>query len=112
MMERAEARVPPPECDLVMKGGITSGVVYPSAIRKIAGRYRFRNLGGASAGAIAAVAAAACEYRWNQGQPAAYEALGEVSDEITKQGFVLSLFQPTAAARPAFDVALRFVTSK
>ena len=42
------------ECDLVMKGGITSGVVYPSAIRKIAGRYRFRNLGGASAGAIAA----------------------------------------------------------
>jgi predicted acylesterase/phospholipase RssA len=100
------------ECDLVMKGGITSGVVYPSAIRKIAGRYRFRNLGGASAGAIAAVAAAACEYRWNQGEPAAYDALGEVSDEITGQGFVLSLFQPTPAARPAFDVALRFVTSK
>ena len=100
------------ECDLVMKGGITSGVVYPSAIRKIAGRYRFRNLGGASAGAIAAVAAAACEYRWNQGEPAAYDALGEVSDEITQQGFVLSLFQPTPAARPAFDVALRFVTSK
>ena len=24
------------ECDLVMKGGITSGVVYPGAIRKIA----------------------------------------------------------------------------
>jgi hypothetical protein len=63
------------ECDLVMKGGITSGVVYPSAIRKIAGRYRFRNLGGASAGAIAAVAAAACEYRWNQGEPAELSGL-------------------------------------
>jgi hypothetical protein len=50
-------------CDLVMKGGITSGVVYPSAIARLAGQYRLRNIGGASAGAIAAGAAAAAEYR-------------------------------------------------
>jgi predicted acylesterase/phospholipase RssA len=41
-------------CDLVMKGGITSGVVYPPAIFALAGQYRFKNIGGTSAGAIAA----------------------------------------------------------
>jgi hypothetical protein len=33
MTERTEALAPRRECDLVMKGGITSGVVYPTAIR-------------------------------------------------------------------------------
>src|SRR2546423_1642007 len=52
-------RGPPPavphECDVVLKGGITSGVVYPKALWVLSERYRFRNIGGASAGAIAAV---------------------------------------------------------
>src|SRR4051794_35646095 len=51
------------ECDLVMKGGVTSGTVYPCAIARLAKRYRFRSIGGTSAGAIAAAAAAAAEYR-------------------------------------------------
>ena len=46
------------ECDLIMKGGITSGVVYPGAIAKIAETYRLRDIGGSSAGAIAATFAA------------------------------------------------------
>lgn len=50
------------ECSLVMKGGITSGVVYPQAVTELAARYRFRRIGGSSAGAIAAVLAAAAEY--------------------------------------------------
>ncbi|HEU4942185.1 MAG TPA: hypothetical protein VFT18_02905 [Gaiellaceae bacterium] len=99
------------ECDLVMKGGITSGVVYPGAITRIAREYRFRNVGGASAGAIAAVAAAACEYRRNQGDPKAFDVLDEVGKEITAPGFVLSLFQPTPSARRAFELALQLVTS-
>jgi predicted acylesterase/phospholipase RssA len=103
--------LPEKECDLVMKGGITSGVVYPGAITRIAKDFRFRNLGGASAGAIAAVAAAACEYRRNQGDPAAYDVLDEVQLEISGPGFVQSLFQPTAEAKPAFDLALRLVTT-
>jgi predicted acylesterase/phospholipase RssA len=45
-------------CDLVMKGGITSGVVYPPAIFALAGQYRFKNIGGTSAGAIAATSSA------------------------------------------------------
>ena len=52
----------PPECDAIMKGGITSGIVYPYAILEIATRYRFRSLGGTSAGAIGAAFAAAAEY--------------------------------------------------
>src|SRR5690242_12463686 len=50
-------------CDLVMKGGITSGVVYPTAVAQLSRQYRFRNIGGTSAGAIAAAAAAAAEFR-------------------------------------------------
>src|SRR2546425_5288069 len=54
---------PPPGrfCDLVMKGGITSGVVYPLAAVELAKAFRFKNIGGTSAGAIAAAATAAAE---------------------------------------------------
>jgi cyanophycinase len=41
----------PLECDLVMKGGVTSGVIYPGAIAAIAATYRLRAIGGTSAGA-------------------------------------------------------------
>lgn len=48
-------------CDLVMKGGITSGVVYPPAIDRISKRFWLSGIGGTSAGAIAAALAAAAE---------------------------------------------------
>ena len=47
-------------CDLVMKGGVTSGVVYPFAVCELAETYSSEI--GTSAGAIAAAAAAAAEY--------------------------------------------------
>jgi hypothetical protein len=50
MTDTVEAGAPQRECDLVMKGGSTSCVVRPTAIRRIAAEYRFRNLGGASPG--------------------------------------------------------------
>lgn len=50
------------ECDVVMKGGVTSGVIYPGAIAAIAERYRLRGVGGASAGAIGAAFGAAAEF--------------------------------------------------
>src|SRR5438067_2345341 len=61
---------PAPErkCDIVMKGGITSGIVYPRAVAALAKEYRFVNVGGASAGAIAAGATAACEYARTKGR--------------------------------------------
>ncbi|MQA10041.1 MAG: patatin [Pseudonocardiaceae bacterium] len=45
-----------------MRGGTTSGVIYPLAVCSLAQRYVFRSIGGASAGAIAASATAAAEY--------------------------------------------------
>ena len=55
--------VPTRCCDLVMKGGITSGVLYPPAIGRISESYYLVGIGGTSAGAIAASVAAAAEYR-------------------------------------------------
>lgn len=67
------ATVPPPpvpllDCDIVMKGGITSGVVYPKAVVRIARTYRIHAIGGTSVGAIAAVLTAAAEY-WRRTHP-------------------------------------------
>jgi len=50
-------------CDLVMKGGVTSGIVYPAVIERLARERRLHSIGGTSAGAIGAVMAAAAEYR-------------------------------------------------
>ncbi|HZX67238.1 MAG TPA: patatin-like phospholipase family protein, partial [Candidatus Elarobacter sp.] len=50
-------------CDIVMKGGITSGVVYPAAVVEISKKFVFKNIGGTSAGAIAAALTAAAERR-------------------------------------------------
>ncbi len=50
-------------CDLVMQGGITSGVVYPGAVIELSKSYHCVNVGGASAGAIAAATAAAASQR-------------------------------------------------
>jgi predicted acylesterase/phospholipase RssA len=103
---------PENECDLVMKGGVTSGVVYPPAISEVAKAYRLRNVGGASAGAIAAVVGAACEHRRQAARElSAFDELDSVAREITQPDFVLELFQPTAAAKPMFDIALGFITS-
>jgi predicted acylesterase/phospholipase RssA len=94
----------PPYCDLIMKGGITSGVVYPLAISELAKQYKFKNIGGASAGAIAAAGTAAAEYGRRNGLPDTFKTLSDVATNIASDGRLLSLFQPTDKARPAFDV--------
>src|SRR5216683_1715186 len=94
----------PPYCDLIMKGGITSGVVYPLAISELAKQYKFKNIGGASAGAIAAAGAAAAEYGRRHGKPQTFDRLAEVATNIASDGRLLSLFEPTAKAQPAFSV--------
>lgn len=93
------------ECDVIMKGGITSGVVYPLTICKLATKYRLRSIGGASAGAIAAAIAAAAEYRRRQGGPGAdqgYRALAELPNEVSER--LTGLFQPLPTTKRMFDV--------
>lgn len=111
-----ETHEPPADrfCDLVMKGGITSGVVYPRAIRRLSEYYRFRGIGGTSAGAIAAAITAAAEYqrRENNGSREGFNLLGslpeELGSEIKKGKYkLLSLFQPQPATRRLFAVLVR-----
>jgi len=108
-------------CDLIMKGGITSGVVYPRAVAGLAKRYRFRNIGGASVGAIAAGAAAAAEYaRQKHGTDAGFRRLEGLAEELAKPpttdpngpSLLFQLFAPTRLSRPLFDALARTLNRK
>ena len=91
------------ECDLVMKGGVTSGIVYPATIIKLAEKYRFRSIGGTSAGAIAASLTAAAEYGRQTG---GFERLRAISLRLGEGTFLRDLFQPSREVKPLFDLAL------
>jgi predicted acylesterase/phospholipase RssA len=98
-------------CDLVMKGGITSGVVYPLAIAELAKSYRFKNIGGTSAGAIAATATAAAEYRRRcHDSMAGFERLKQLPQQLGEpvngRSRLLSLFQPAPATQRLFKLLL------
>lgn len=94
-------------CDLVMKGGITSGVLYPPAIARIAEGFHLVGIGGTSAGAIAACAAAAAEYRRRHGGGlAGFERLEAVPRELMGDDRLLGLFQPDATTDRAFRLFL------
>lgn len=108
-------------CDVVMKGGITSGVVYPTAIAGLAKRYRLRNIGGASAGAIAAGAAAAAEHaRQKHGTDAGFRRLETLAKELGEPprgdprggSLLFRLFAPTRLSRPLFDLLAGMLNRK
>ncbi|GAO38094.1 hypothetical protein SCH01S_03_00690 [Sphingomonas changbaiensis NBRC 104936] len=106
--------LPKLECDIVMRGGVTSGIVYPGAVVEIARLYRLRSIGGTSVGAIAAAAAAAMEYgRLTGSNPNALNelgrlphVLGEEEDGRTK---LERLLVPTRQTRPLFNLLWRMV---
>lgn len=97
-------------CDIVMKGGITSGVVYPQAITRLAQRFTFKNIGGTSAGAIAAAIAAAAEYRRQKNSVnAGFDQLGKLPTELgTKTAggrtTLFQFFQPNPGTERVFRV--------
>lgn len=99
-------------CDLVMKGGITSGVVYPLAITELSRKYLFKNIGGTSAGAVAAVITAAAEYGRRTGNEAAYDQLAALPRKLGTNNLLLRLFQPTSAAVRVFRVVLAAMRAK
>ena len=88
-------RGPSQYCDLVMKGGITSGVIYPAAAFQLAQQYSFKNIGGTSAGAIAAAVVAAaelgrrCGERAGSGGNVSFEVVKALSSEVAKDGKLL-----------------------
>jgi len=90
-------------CDLVMKGGITSGVVYPAAVTSLSKQYDFVSIGGASAGAVAAAVTAAAQFARARGGLERFDA---VRKELQQEGLLVRLFQPTKETRPLLDVML------
>jgi predicted acylesterase/phospholipase RssA len=91
-------------CDIVMKGGITSGVVYPLAAHELSKHYQFRNVGGASAGAIAAAGVAAAEHGRQNGNKHSFDQLAELPEWLGTN--LVSLFQPSRWAKPLFRVLM------
>jgi predicted acylesterase/phospholipase RssA len=99
-------------CDLVMKGGITSGVIYPKAAAKLATRYRFKNIGGTSAGAIAAAVTAAAEFGRRSGNANAFDVLDNLPADLASDGHLLKLFTPDIGTSKVFGIALGLLAGK
>jgi predicted acylesterase/phospholipase RssA len=110
MLGQADDAEAAAECDVIMKGGITSGVIYPLAICELATRYQLHNVGGTSAGAIAAAAAAAAERgrRRHLADPASpaggYDRLATLPEQLGAE--LLSLFRPAPSTRSLFKIML------
>ena len=110
----------PPDryCDLVMKGGITSGVVYPPAICALATQYRLKNIGGTSAGAIAAAITAAAEYRRRTtGSMDGFKLVAQLPSDLGTPGAggeaqLLRLFQPDPGCRRLFRILTGSLNAK
>jgi Patatin-like phospholipase len=102
----AEPQSPEPkeECDLIMKGGITSGVVYPQAVLALKDRYRFRNIGGGSVGAVAAALTAAELGRNTDG----FVRFEEAQQKLKEEDLLLKVFRPPNTYKPLMDTALAF----
>jgi hypothetical protein len=105
-VQAADFAQPVWECDMVMQGGITSGIVYPAAILRLAQRFRLKTIGGTSAGAIAAAVAAAAEFRRasDPSAPGAGYALlkTDVMEWLGRGTNLQSLFVPVVALAPLF----------
>jgi predicted acylesterase/phospholipase RssA len=96
---------PEKSCDLVMRGGTTSGVVYPLAVVELSKEYRFHNIGGTSAGALAAVVTAAAEYGRDSG---GFAKIAELPKELATG--LLDKFQPDPQLRPLFRLLLAAIS--
>ena len=98
-------------CDIVMKGGVTSGIVYPLGVCQLAKTYTFEDVGGTSAGAIAAAATAAAELG-RHSDNGGFGRIARLPRELGAEGKLLSLFQPQPGTRRLFALAIAFVGSK
>lgn len=103
--DRSASSSPQEECDLIMRGGITSGVVFPKAITRLASRYRFRNIGGTSAGSIAAIMAIAAEYRRSSTQSTqGFTVMDRMAGDLAHN--LKSMFQPSPQTASLFGIAM------
>jgi predicted acylesterase/phospholipase RssA len=113
MKTDAQPGAPTRECDLVLKGGITSGVAYGGVLIALGREFRLRNIGGTSAGAIGAAIAAASEYRRQSGGPTSFaDVLQRPVYELATPGFMTGLVQAEPAGRPALRAGLALLRQR
>ena len=99
-------------CDIVMEGGITSGIIYTTAVAELSKHYRFRSIGGSSIGAFAAALTAAAELRRRKGDAGGFELLTELPAQLAAgtQGDARTqlerLFNPQPGTRRLFQIFL------
>src|SRR6266852_7554499 len=94
-------------CDLVMKGGVTSGIVYPLAVQKLSTEYWFKNICGTSAGAIAAGVTAAAECRRRRArEDSGFDRVAKLPEELAGNIFLLSRSRPDPPTPSTFEVLL------
>ena len=105
------ATAPKGHCDLIMKGGITSGVVYPLTILELARHYNFKCIGGTSAGAIAAAFAAAFQRGRRIDEAAAEKRLAQCQQQLVQDGFLEELFRANKSVLPTFSL-LKYAMKK
>jgi predicted acylesterase/phospholipase RssA len=113
----SQNKLDPNVCDVIMKGGVTSGVVYPKAIVRLSEAYRFYRIGGTSAGAIAAAATAAAQYRKNRtADLGGFKDLENLPDELGRtvngESLLQRLFQPQWTVGRLFKVLLSGLNSR
>ena len=94
---------PSRRCDIVVKGGISGGITCPPLVLELARTYRFRSIGGTSAGAIAAALTAAAEYGRERG---GFEKLRALNQWLEEGTHLRDLFQPTRATQPLLTLLL------
>ena len=107
-------------CDLVMKGGVTSGVVYPDAIFEISRVFDLKSIGGTSAGAIAAAIAAAAQYRRvrcqhdpSVGDPeSGFARLRDIPEYLGEEDHLFRLFAPNHATKALFRIIVDLFAPK
>ncbi|MEJ5914744.1 hypothetical protein [Pseudokineococcus sp. 1T1Z-3] len=118
LTSRRSYAAPSATCDVVMRGGVTSGVVYPWAVCELALRYRLVSVGGTSAGAVAAAAAAAAEHGRDGGAtgrggfPVLAQVPGRLAQERGGRSRLASLFEAPAGTAPLLALLLAVLRAR
>jgi deferrochelatase/peroxidase EfeB/predicted acylesterase/phospholipase RssA len=104
-------------CDIVMEGGVTSGIIYASAVAELAKSYRFSSIGGSSIGAFAAALTAAAEYSRRRGSNAGFQLMEKLPTELAveddqNETRLLRMFRPQDGTRRLFKVFLASLDRK
>ena len=90
-------------CDLILEGGVASGVVHPNVVFELARKHRLNAIGATSAGANAGVLAAAAEYaRTVRGDPGGFVRMQTICD--ARAGALGDLFQEEPGFEPLMAV--------